>query len=209
MAERNKLYYPESQIITGLYTPGKEWIVSDTGIEYIGFYHKYSDGNVMTGAVYNRMTSEFLKPYVFEVSVETSVYDNLKQRYDLDSPKMSFPLPTLNDYRNGTMKRYFLQRRNSTLYSDIIELDIIQYRSWRRVNSGIDENLYMAIELDWKLTGPLNDNSIGYGVVDTNRRIVLIKDAELPGLKGFLTDYTEHSIYSDTVSKKIKEMFGT
>ena len=207
MATRNKIYYPVSQIITGLYTAGKEWSLTD-GTEYIGFYHKYMDGMVMTGPDYNERDSVNLIPYsIFQKT--TSEYDVLKPRYNFTSPEMSMPVPTENDYRNGKFTRYMIRKRNSDAYNDIIEIDSRQYKSWKIPNTGIDEDLYEAVALEWKLTGPRIDTSSVYGVEDTNRRIVLLTDVTLPGLKYYLTNYIEHSIYSPVVSIRIKKLFST
>ena len=67
--------------------------------------------------------------------------------------------------------------------------------------------------MDWKLTGPLRDvvedGKISVpGVYDTNLRIVMLKDNVFTGLKNYLTDYTELSIYSPYISEDIKKQFG-
>lgn len=204
MANRNKIYYPASQIITGLYTSGNEWSL-ENGTEYIGFYHKYVDGLVMTGAEYSKFDSIKLIPYVQKSN--SPVYDSLKSKKTYTSPEMSYPLPTDEDYRRGKFTRYFIRRRNSISYTDILEIDKIQFDSWKQAQYGIDESLYFAISLDWKLTGPLYDSTDSYGVETTNRRMVSLKDVELPGLKLFLTNYTEHTIYSPIVSKQIKKLY--
>lgn len=207
MATRNKIYYPASQIITGLYTNGKEWSLED-GTEYIGFYHKYMDGLVMTGPEYNEFDSVNLIPYsIFDKTAST--YDLLKPRYNFTAPEMAMPIPTENDYRNGKFTRYVIRKRNSDSYADIIEVDVNQFKSWKTANTGIDESLYIAITIEWKLTGPRFDSNNMYGVEDTNRRIVHLKDNELPGLKFYLTNYIEHSVYSPFVPIRIKKLFAT
>ena len=65
--------------------------------------------------------------------------------------------------------------------------------------------------MDWKLTGPLYDIrdsvNIVYGIFDTNKRMVELKTKDFTGLKDFLTDYIEYSIYSPYVSQEIKKLF--
>jgi hypothetical protein len=207
MAKRNKLYYPKSHIITGLYTTGKQWML-ESNIEYIGYYHSYIDGTVLTGAVYNEMTSEKLIPYIDVIAnPETVLYDTLKPRYTYTSPITKYPEPTLEDYKNGFFTRYILRRRNYKEFMDMMEIDLAQYQSWQRPKSGINETIYDAIQIDWKLTGPLTDANEVFGVQDTNRRLVLLKERTFVGLKNFLTDYIEWSVYSPFVDKSIKQLF--
>jgi hypothetical protein len=110
------------------------------------------------------------------------------------------------------MPRYFLRRRNLSSYEDIIEVDKAQFKLWKRPNSGINEKLYDGLQMDWKLTGPLDDVienlNISYGVQSTNFRMVQLKDQQFTGLRDFLTDYTELSIYSPYIDKKYLELFG-
>ena len=121
-------------------------------------------------------------------------------------------IPDLDDYENGKFIRYFLRRRNYSTYEDIIEIDKPQWKLWRRQGSGINEKLYQGLELSWKLTGPLHDIpdtfNTKYGVADTNQRLVFLKDREMPGLKNFLTNYIELTIYSPYVKSDIKKLFG-
>ena len=62
---RLKAYYPKDQIIPGLYTNGQEWMLEEDDSEYIGSYHRYTDGNVVTLSEYIPNKSKFLVPYKF------------------------------------------------------------------------------------------------------------------------------------------------
>lgn len=213
MAVRNKLYYPQSQIVTNLYTSGKEWM-TEKGQEYIGYYHKYIDGKIASGAVYVKDQSVTLIKYIDHVvQPDNALYNSLiKTKFTPISPKQIIPIPTADDYEIGKFTRYFLRRRNYSTYEDIIEINEAQFKLWKRTGSGIDTSLYQGLELQWKLTGPLNDITTTinteYGVYDTNKRLVLLKDYEMAGLKNFLTDYIELTIYSPYVSDSIKKIFG-
>jgi hypothetical protein len=213
MITRNKLYYPKSHIINNLNTVGKEWMLED-GTEYKGYYHKYIDGTVLTGAVFNRAESKKLIKYVNRIAQPSTItYDKIKYTSkNFTVPQQRYPILELEDYEKGKVTRYFIKRRNSATYEDIFEVDDVQFKLWKRGKNGIDNNLYFGIEVDWKLTGPVNDIksefNTTYGVYDTNKRMVVLKDKEFNGLKNFLTDYTELSIHSKTVSESIKKMFG-
>jgi hypothetical protein len=211
MITRNKLYYPKSHIVTNLHTNGKEWMFEDT-IEYIGYYHRYIDGTILSGAVFNRTESKNLIPYVSIVNDPINVvYNSLKPKLTFKAPTTVYTIPELEDYETGKIVRYFLRRRNLASYEDIIEIGKDQYKLWKKTSGGIDKNLYDAITLDWKLTGPLYDIrdsvNIVYGVFDTNKRMVELKTKDFIGLKDFLTDYIEYSIYSPFVSQEIKKLF--
>jgi hypothetical protein len=208
---RNKLYYPKSHIITNLHTDGKEWMFEDS-TEFIGYYHKYIDGTVLSGAVYSRSESKKLIPYVDAVKDPANiVYDSLKKKSKFKAPYTVYTIPTESDFEAGKIIRYFLRRRNTSTYEDITEINKDQYKLWKQSSGGIDRTLYNAIELEWKLTGPLNDIregiNITYGVSDTNKRMVELKDIEFPGLKNFLTDYIEYTIYSPYINQEIKKLF--
>jgi len=212
MYTRNKLYYPASHIVNNLRTDGLEWMLED-GTEFKGFYHKYIDGTVLTGAVFHKADSKKLIPYVDIIKQPNNFeYDAIIKKPTSVAPHSVFPIPTLDDYKLGKTIRYFLKRRNFSSFQDIMEINKDQFLSWKKQQGGIDNKLYMATEVDWKLTGPLNDDkstqNIVYGVYDTNQRIVFLKDHEFAGLKNFLTDYIELSIHSITVKDDIKKLFG-
>lgn len=204
---RNKLYYPKSHIITGLETTGKEWMLED-GTEYVGYYHKYIDGLVMTLASYSPTQSKKLIPYIDKTTQpESRIYDTIaKDISKYKAPIYKYSIPTQEEYKKGFYKRYFVQRRNSV--NEILEIDSEQFASLNTPDAGIDGNLYKGIVIDWKLTGLRNDSNSEKGVEDTNRRIVELKDYDMKGLKNFLTDYLEFTIYSTAVSKDIKQKFG-
>jgi hypothetical protein len=209
---RNKLYYPKSHITTNLRTDGLEWMLED-GTEFKGFYHRYIDGTVLTGAVFNKSESKKLIPYVNRVAQPNNFeYDSITKKIRIIAPYYIFPTPTLDNYKEGRITRYFLKRRNFSSYQDIIEIDKDQWLKLKQYDDGIDNTLYMSVKLDWKLTGPLNDDrstqNIVYGVYDTNQRIVLLNDHEFSGLKNFLTDYVELSVHSKAVKDDIKKLFG-
>ena len=58
---RNKLHYPDNEITKNLYTFGNEFMLSN--IEYKGFYHKYSTGEIYTLKEWNPLLSNKLLPF--------------------------------------------------------------------------------------------------------------------------------------------------
>jgi hypothetical protein len=212
MSTPNKLYYPKSHVVNNLYTTGKEWMF-ENNTEFIGYYHKYIDGNVKSGAVFNRTESKKLIPYIDpNIQPDNYVYNSIKKPIKSVPPIIKYRIPVIEDFETGKIARYFIKRRNYSTYQDIFEIDKEQYKKWKNKSGGIDSALYDAIELDWKLTGPLNDilhemNPIA-GVYDTNQRMVMLKNNVFIGLKDYLTDYIEFSIYSPLISQEIKKQFG-
>ena len=51
------------QIDKGLHTKGKEWMTADDQVEYVGFYHKYTTGEVYTRKDWDPVYSRKLKRY--------------------------------------------------------------------------------------------------------------------------------------------------
>lgn len=203
MALRPRHYYPKSQITEGLYTPGKEWMLLDN-TEYVGLYHKYADGTIMTQSTYNEKKSEYLIPFR-EIKNESSfIYDNITTAQDLvksyNAPMHYRPKLTDNDIKQGYVIRYFIRRRNDSR-SPIYEVPAADYKTLMEKNKGLNGNLYYGVELKWKITGPEFDvkdskgNITQFGVRDTNKRTVQSKDILMPGLSTFLGELVELSQY--------------
>ena len=210
MLNRNKIFYPAGQITEGLYTQGKEWMLEDD-TEYIGLYHKYSDGIVMTEARYDRNKSKNLFPYKDIKKRPTNlIYDKITKLKDIKkklTPKNIRIIPSLDDYKKGYIVRYLIRKRNDTS-APIYEVDEKQFND---LGSKIDDSLFFGIQLKWKISGPTNDikGSSGqikeYGIVETNKRTLINKEREMSGVSGFLGDLLEFSVYSKLTSEKIKQ----
>lgn len=216
MFKRPKIYYPKSKIINNLYTKGKEWMFED-GTEYIGFYHKYLDGLVLTEAVYSSIRSKKIIPYSEIAKLKSNLSYNKSNPASATtyiSPINVYTLPTLDDYSTGFFKRYFIYRRNlKNIFYDFFEVNETQYKSWKTPNTGINEKLYNAFIIEWKLSGPLRDIVVDgqikeFGVYDTNRRLVYLNERQFPMISKILTDYTEYSIYHLLTPEKIQKQFG-
>lgn len=179
MAKRPKIYYPQDQITTGLKTAGKEWMLRN-GTEFKGYYHRYSDGMVMTGFDYNEFTSDYLIPYQTRASF---IYDSLNENTikDYIVPQQYYPQPSNDEYLQGYVTRYFIRKTNN-VGDNIIEIDKSQFNS---IGSQIDPALYLKTSLPWKLTGNEEDVRL------SNFKIVRKYNEELPGLQKYLRNYLE------------------
>ncbi len=186
MARRKRIYYPEGSIQKGLYTSGGEWMFED-GIEYTGQYHRYlNTKEVFTESYFIKDVSKKLIPfYDLNVDFQKNTFDynvlteNIKDYTpELTIPDPYFLQPSQEDYDNGFVKRYFYKRKGSLTINEIDEKGF----------GDLDSPYYQKIELKWKISGPLNDTTEETGIIDTNRRTILLYQNEFTGLERYLTD---------------------
>lgn len=74
------------------------------------------------------------------------------------------PIPTVQDYADGYIKRYFIKKINE---NSILEVSYL-------TTSSINANLYKTVEVKWKISGPKNNVYKGSildktGVEESNR----------------------------------------
>jgi len=214
MAKRKKIYYPDSQIEKNLYTRGKEWMYLNDWKEYIGYYHRYSNGEVFTEREWDPNRSEILVKYKERQESYFRYLDIKKyteyrgEKYELVGPQKYFTysapravkrLPTDIETEDGLMERYFVYKRNEP-NRVMIEVDKKQTENFDMDNTGINQYLYGLVKVPWKLSGPERDIYDGTmikisGVVDTNQRIVEKYSKKFPILKQILNNPREHSKY--------------
>lgn len=214
MARRKKIYYPEDQIEKNLYTRGKEWMYLNDWKEYVGYYHRYSNGEVFTEREWDPNRSEVLVPYKERQDSYFKYLDVKKytlfqgEKYELVGPQKQFlysapravkRLPTDIETENGLMERYFVYKRNEP-NRVMIEVDSKQIQNFDKDNAGIDQYLYGLVKIPWKLSGPERDIYDGPiiktpGVIDTNQRIIEKYSKKFPILKQILVNPREHTQY--------------
>lgn len=214
MAQRPKIYYPEYQITKGLFTAGKEWMFRDTLQEYIGPYHRYTDGTVMSGGSYSKIKSEYLVPYVdVTKQPQKTIYDSIRKNEDIQgysSPRYYYPFKslTIDDYKREYFVRYFVKKRNEP-NSGIIEVDEKQYNSLPSKSKGLNGDLYYGISLRWRIGGSLTDTDTQYGIVNANRKTLQLTEEKMPGIGKYLGDLQEFSIYNKLTNESIRnEILG-
>ncbi len=173
------MYYPKSKIQEGLYTSGNEFIISSTKEKYAGYYYATYDGKYYTGQSPTDSSLLLIKPQ-----------DSIKD-ISTRGPEFYYPVITEADYNNGYITRYFSKRVNgdATNILEITEKDYDRYTDTLEV-------LYITTQLDWKISGPLyddfsNPNMPVYGVVDTNKRMIKLKEKEIPCLGLYLHNLTQ------------------
>ncbi len=94
------------------------------------------------------------------------------------------PKPTVRDYQNGYLMRYFVRKAND-IRSGVTE---VSKSNFDKVGS-----YYKKLPVKWKITGPINDIIdrgivVTSGVIDTNRRTVEKKAVIMPGLSKVLNN---------------------
>jgi hypothetical protein len=186
MPQIQQPYYNLHQITKGLYTDGNEFVLSD-GTDYIGLYHSTPNGQFFTGARPER-TTVLLKIKRFTQTNESLLYNKLTST-DTPSyinPVLLSPLPTLEDYKKGSIQRYFLQKRNNP-QSTIVEVDGRQYNSVNTTNKpGINGVIWNRILVNWVISKiPKNDAKIINGLSITKTEI------QFPHLKDYLKNQLE------------------
>ena len=198
------LYVPEHQVRKNLSTTGQEYMTED-GMEYIGLYHQYPNGARYTGG---RLTTVSQRLLYFRRSMQVAtridangtgqptynnvIYHDLTRDYHHGpyeyhryvTPSVFIPNPVLEDYLHGSIRRYFVQRKN-----DLSLIYEISDEAHQAVNSsnhtGIDEVMYNKLTIDWYINGLETD------VRDTNIANLRRYNLQMPGLVNYLTDPLE------------------
>lgn len=95
------------------------------------------------------------------------------------------PNPTKEEYKRGWITRYFIQRTNDKT-SPIFEVNSIQF------SKSISNDLYTAVSIRWRLTGPKetiydsNGNLKEKSVSESNRIAIQLVYDRIPNLKLYL-----------------------
>tara|TARA_B100000900_G_scaffold379092_1_gene363742 strand:+ start:673 stop:1251 length:579 start_codon:yes stop_codon:yes gene_type:complete len=183
---RRRIYYPEGSIQKGLYTEGGEWMTDD-GDEWVGQYHKYTNtGEIYTQPVYVKDVSVKLVPLyrlneqlaknTFQYNVLKELVEDYEQNLVVPDPHLF--QPTQEDYDNSFATRYFYKRKGSTIINEVSEDGFGE----------LESVYYQKLELKWKIAGPLNDTPEEKGIIDTNRRTIMLYQNVFLGLERYLTN---------------------
>ena len=187
------MYIPKNKIRENLYTSGKQYVLADTGEEYTGYYYSTYDGKFFTGKTPSDpskeiiMLSEFIsKPKTFKIQF----YDTLINSVGIENIKnfKSIPYhhlkPTLEDYNNGFVIRYFSKRKNGGL-SSIKEISKETFDDLQNSGGKYDYNLYQVIKLFWRINGDIKE------VIKTNSKTLFEAEYKMPGISKYLNNLEE------------------
>ena len=140
---------PKNLIKENLFSKGELFL---NNVEYIGPYNVKADGTYHTLAKFITGKSKQLK-----TKKSTLYQDLLKITGGVDVSEKNGKvvdntvLPTNEDYEKGLYTRYYIKTKGSKSIAEVTE------EVFGLLGSKIDDKLYVGFELDWKLTGPLND----------------------------------------------------
>ena len=158
------MYYPKSQIKPNLYTNGKEYILSTTKEDYIGYYYEISTGQKYTGKNPQDKANILLilqNPDLLSIQeiankglnyIETQ--DELSGgEYKNVSPIRYIPIynktyPTVQQIQQEEYTRYFCKKNNELIY---IEIDKPTYQLLQNKSSTIAWDLYTPTTISWKI----------------------------------------------------------
>ena len=208
-------YIPKNMVNQNLYTNGGEFIDPSTGKYYQGYYHQYSTNEIFTG---KGPTDANVKRLNSVPSISKKTQNNVfNTRQNLEyqktnptnqelykfglSPEPYYPNPTSQDYKKGSLLRYFAKKRNQTP-SIIVEIDRATYNDLRLQGGKYNYALWSVISLYWKITGPVRDTKDQFGVLkagiaNTNERIINKTNEEFRGIKGYLSNLIQFAPKAD------------
>lgn len=190
-------YYPKSKILENQYTSGTEYQRIDTNQPYVGSYCILSDGRYFTGKTLLENSIELKKIELTQKNAFPSMFlsGNLFNKIPfLNSLSKQQELrPTIltisnHEYQRGFVTRYFAKKLN---VDGIQIFEITQQDHNDIINkTGKYHPIYQSISMDWKITGPDRDNfdnslNPTYGIIDTNKRTLEIKEKEMSGIKKY------------------------
>lgn len=159
------MYYPKSQIKTNLYTNGKEFSLSTTKGEYIGYYYETSSGQQYTGknpqdgpnillqtsdSYPNPLTENISTPPEEIVPLTSSEYQDPNKPVVRAIPLFNLTFPSDQDKVNGQFSRYFCKKNNETKY---LEINKDTYQKLQNKDSKIAWDLYTPIIVLWVIQG--------------------------------------------------------
>jgi hypothetical protein len=179
-------YYALHQIVSGKYTAGNEFVLSD-GSDYIGSYHILPNTQVFTMPI-PKLDSEELFAKRTDISEVVKRYNLITQqdasRYV--SPISQQPMPSTDDYEFGEIQRFFVQKRNNPRIT-IMEIDEPQFNKINQTNDpGINGVIWNSILIPWVISKiPPEDASI------INQRSLITAERSFRWISRYVSNFLE------------------
>jgi len=194
------MYIPKNKTLTNQYTNGGQYLLATTGENYVGYYHVLFNNKKYTGKFQTSDSIELNEITIIKKNIPT-IYDNIVKDNNILNIKTynNIPMyqskPTLSDYENGFMLRYFSKRKNNGIVS-IQEISADDYYDVKYRKGKYDYNLYNVIKISWIIVGSVesavkSDGTIRMGVVELNARTLERKESEMSGISKYLSNTTE------------------
>ena len=168
------------------YTNGKELIYLDSREEYIGYYLLTKNKRAFVGS------DPTIKRPIRLISAPLSSFsEKTKRYYELTDdqfdrylyPVYTYPRPSKQDYKRGSIIRSFVKKINEDI---IIEIDSEQAAKINNQNRlGINAFKWNFYSLVWSISGPIDQVRKG------NARVIQQARKYMPGLFTYLNDLDE------------------
>ena len=115
---------------------------------------------------------------------------------DEKAPVAKKPIPTEEEYKEGTYVRYFLRRYDD--HNSVMEIDQKQFDTLGKKESGVNGHLYEGFSIKWRIRGRLHDEYKGDirtypGVYESNQRNIEKKKKTFPQIENLLLNFSEHA----------------
>lgn len=187
------MFYPLSKITPNLYTPGNEYFIQSTQVDYKGYYYSTYDGRFFTEKTPSDTSTELLQYSKLINRAENMSASKYNSIANTTTPTLNTaqhtPQPTEADYVKEKFYRFLIKRVNGDA-SSIIELNKEDF-------TNISNNpLYNKASVLWFIKGNLEsiytkDGILIPGVVDKNFRSVKEAEKIIPGLSTYLKDLSQ------------------
>lgn len=189
--KRSRLQYAKDEIINNLYTPGNEYMIEGTDIEYTGPYHRYTTGEIFTEFNWKPNISKKLVQFKDTSTVQyqfQKINPTIKTSYEIIP--YYIPTPTSADYKKGKLVRFFLKKINEF---KIFEVNEDMYN--KHSAAEIDPNLYTSLKIDWIISGiaksSVKNGIYVTGVWEQNAKTVMDSELVMPSISKTLIDYLQ------------------
>ena len=164
-------------------TPGGEFTYKDTGKDYKGSYFEDYKKRYFAGATPDDKGGELIK-------VRTELPGQLLTAAAalLAIALKSFFKPKVknSDKNKGSIKRYFVQSKNTTKIAEVSKEDYLAIRT------ELPNKNFATV--DWIIKGPAEDKNFnGYpfeGAASKNKKAIQALEKQMPGISTFITDYS-------------------
>ena len=187
----------QESIRAGLYTRGGLFQVSRREDKaqklnaYVGPYY-FKNGVPYAGEI-PRSGDKKLQRIIRDKNI--FVYNKLKEKYSkkFTGVVSSPPIITEKDEETGFFMRYFAKQLSS---GEISEVDKDTYKEIQKQKTPHHE-LYSAIEIEWKISGPIFNRLyagaiVEPGIIPTNNKTLKLAEDTMPGLGAYIGDALEY-----------------
>jgi len=185
-------YIPKKLINPGLRAVGSEFVDADTKKPYRGSYHQNFDGKTFTGVDQYDPNKKEIIPNPTKQQSTTQVINtpqnnsyseiNTKNsallKYGKD-PESFTPSPSSQDYRRGSINRYFAKRITEKPQR-VKEISRSAYNSLSSKDGKYNYAIWRVFQITWRISGTESQ------IKSTNKKIVDTANRDFRGIRSYL-----------------------